>query len=181
MRHRSILDFNGAYQMVTAWEQWYQAGGIFIPFDGGFSTQIGGYPAGAALQSESGPGLLWVNSVDNNTNDPDSNEGGWNAVTLLPLFGPDTGTANAVVVTLSTNFSNLSDFNGRLITIHKGSSVNTGPVTITLNSFPTKPLAHSDGSAIGANELPANAYFTVVWDNGLVIIWAPQLLNSHQV
>lgn len=63
-------DFNGLMNVVTAWEQWLQAGGA-VPFDTDFSTDVGGYPQGAVIDSSIVLGAQWVSLVDNNTTDPD--------------------------------------------------------------------------------------------------------------
>lgn len=78
-------DFNGILNQVTAWSQWQNAGAQ-VAYDSAFSTAIGGYPKGAILASTTA-GLLWLNTVDNNTTNPDSGGTGWVAIL--------TGTASA--------------------------------------------------------------------------------------
>ncbi|ENN86086.1 hypothetical protein RHSP_32139 [Rhizobium freirei PRF 81] len=68
-------DMNGILNQITLWAQWQAAGGSGI-FDSAFSTAIGGYPRGATLESTTA-GQFWVSSIDNNTNNPDSNPTGW--------------------------------------------------------------------------------------------------------
>ena len=68
-------DFNGILNEVTAIQQWQNAGGMFY-YDSVFSTAVGGYPAGAVLQSTSKNGL-WISNTENNTTDPDAGGAGW--------------------------------------------------------------------------------------------------------
>ena len=68
-------DFNGILYEITAIQQWQNAGGMFY-YDSAFSTAVGGYPAGAVLQSTSKNGL-WLNNTENNTTDPDAGGAGW--------------------------------------------------------------------------------------------------------
>ncbi len=63
-------DFNGVFNEVTAWDQWYQAGAP-ISFDSTFSTAVGGYPQGAVVDSAVVLGKQWLSLVDSNTTDPD--------------------------------------------------------------------------------------------------------------
>ena len=69
-------DFNGIFNFITLWLQWFNAGGQ-TPYDSAFSTAIGGYPNGAVLQAASVPGGAWVSTTDNNTTDPDTGGAGW--------------------------------------------------------------------------------------------------------
>jgi hypothetical protein len=68
-------DMNGILNEITAIQQWQEAGGFFT-FDSGFATTIGGYPKGAILQS-SDLGGLWMSSIENNSNNPDTGGAGW--------------------------------------------------------------------------------------------------------
>ena len=68
-------DFNGILNEITSIQQWQEAGGFF-PFDATFATTIGGYPKGAILQSSTFNGL-WVSTIENNSNNPDTTGTGW--------------------------------------------------------------------------------------------------------
>lgn len=76
-------DFNGLLNVMTAWQQWNQAGGP-IPYDGTFSTAVSGYPIGAVLASSVVLGAQWYTTVDGNTTDPDDplTSTGWTRVGL---------------------------------------------------------------------------------------------------
>lgn len=63
-------DFNGALNIITAWEQWVQAGGP-IGFNSSFASDVGGYPKGSILSSNILLGAQWVSTADSNTTDPD--------------------------------------------------------------------------------------------------------------
>lgn len=71
----SGLDFNGVFNALSGLDVWYSAGGAF-PYDATFAESIGGYPKGARLLQAAGIGY-WINTVDNNLNDPDTLGGGW--------------------------------------------------------------------------------------------------------
>lgn len=67
-------DFNGTFNMTSAWNRWYSAGMAAL-FDSDFSTAIGGYPAGAVLLGTDG--VFYRSTVDDNTNDPNAVITGW--------------------------------------------------------------------------------------------------------
>lgn len=72
----AMQDFNGLLNQITAWNQW-QATGAAVAFDLAFSNAIGGYPQGAIVASTTVT-KLWLNTVDNNSTDPDSSgASGW--------------------------------------------------------------------------------------------------------
>ena len=68
-------DMNGILKWITQAIQWYQAGGP-MPYDSTFATAVGGYPAGAILAAST-LGEFWLNTVENNTTDPDAGGAGW--------------------------------------------------------------------------------------------------------
>ena len=68
-------DMNGILKEITSIQQWQEAGGFF-PFDSAFATTVGGYPKGAILQSANFAGL-WVSTIENNSNNPDTGGAGW--------------------------------------------------------------------------------------------------------
>ena len=90
-------DVNGILNEITAIQQWQQAGGFF-PFDSAFSTIIGGYPKGAIIQSSAFNGL-WLSTIENNTNNPDTNGTGWIS---LSFEGVQPITMSGTSVTLTS-------------------------------------------------------------------------------
>lgn len=87
-------DFNGILKQITQWVRWFAAGGPVF-YDGTFSTQIGGYPIGATVQSITMIGRYWVSTVDNNTTAPDGTAAsGW-----IPV---GTAPAGTLIQTLGT-------------------------------------------------------------------------------
>lgn len=80
-------DMNGILFETTSWSQWYQAGGP-IAYDATFSGQIGGYGAGAVIQSAIVPGKQWLSAADNNTTNPDAFGAGWSTPIGLPSGTP---------------------------------------------------------------------------------------------
>ena len=90
-------DVNGILNEITAIQQWQEAGGFF-PFDATFAGIIGGYPKGAILQSSTFAGL-WVSTIENNTNNPDTTGTGWAS---FAFDGVQTITMSSSSVTLTT-------------------------------------------------------------------------------
>lgn len=78
----SIKDMNGILFEISGWTRWAAAGGP-VYYDSTFATAIGGYPKGAAIQSVTTPGVIFVSTVDNNTTNPES--GGVNWISLTPV------------------------------------------------------------------------------------------------
>lgn len=74
-------DFNGILQQITQWTRWLNAGAP-VEYDAAFSTLIGGYPAGAWVQSAASTTLWWVSQIDNNTSNPDSGGANWLSVSF---------------------------------------------------------------------------------------------------
>jgi hypothetical protein len=68
-------DMNGALKQMSAWNRWNAAGGM-APYDATFATAIGGYPKWAVLASAT-TAQLWLNTLTNNTNNPDTGGAGW--------------------------------------------------------------------------------------------------------
>jgi hypothetical protein len=69
-------DFNGLLNQITQWTQWQNAGGLMV-YNSAFSTAIGGYPQSAVVASATTAGIVWLNTVDNNTTNPDASGAGW--------------------------------------------------------------------------------------------------------
>lgn len=74
-------DFNGLLKVVTAWEQWLQAGGP-ITYNSAFATAINGYPKGATLASAVTPGLQWTSTAENNLTNPDTGGANWTSLSI---------------------------------------------------------------------------------------------------
>lgn len=84
-------DFNGILNDLSVANRWNQAGGRYY-FDATFSAAITGYPKGATLNRTDNLGA-WLNTVDNNTTDPNStSSAGW-----VPV------RANAVAVSITVS------------------------------------------------------------------------------
>jgi hypothetical protein len=84
-------DVNGILYALSNMARWDQAGGRYY-YDATFSTAITGYPKGATLNRTDNLGA-WLNTVDNNTTDPNStSSAGW-----VPV------RANAVAVSIAVS------------------------------------------------------------------------------
>jgi len=88
------LDMNGILFEVSGITRWANAGGGFV-FDADFANDdnVNGYPKGARLLRSDGLGY-WINTVDNNTTDPDA--GGENWI-------PDSASGVAIVALSAAN------------------------------------------------------------------------------
>ena len=88
-------DMNGILNSVSSHARWWAAGGPVF-YDSAYQTAIGGYPAGACVQSVTTMARIWCSTVDNNTSNPDTGGANWqypnNAVNATNLTG---GTVSA--------------------------------------------------------------------------------------
>ncbi len=163
-------DMNGILKQITCNSQWSEAGAPWF-YDNSFSTYIGGYPKGAVL-SAGDTGNFWFSTADNNTSDPDSGGANWAFFSPIYAYALDTGTANAGVITLPYNISNLARMTGRPITVQKISSANTSTYTLTVNTF-TAAVHKIDGTGLTSGDLPASGAFTVVYDGTYFELQSP--------
>ena len=123
-------DFNGILNQITAWLQWYQAGGLSY-YNAAFQTAIGGYPNTAVLVAATGQ-WLWVSTADNNVTNPDTGGAGWRPLT--PRFqaagaAGGSGAAWTIPVAAATGasvplyvngvyfLSGVADQNGQTLTL----------------------------------------------------------------
>ena len=95
-------DFNGILYMLTAAAQFQQAGGIYA-WDSTFEGNIGGYPLGAVVANASVTGFFWINTVANNTTNPDAGGAGWTGFQIAnqPSTGAQLVFTSATVLTLA--------------------------------------------------------------------------------
>lgn len=98
-----IKDMNGILFEISGWARWVAAGGP-VYFDAAFATAIGGYPKGAVIQSATTPGLLYVSTANNNSNNPDGGGANWAGLVAVPATLAEliTGTNAAKFVTPAT-------------------------------------------------------------------------------
>jgi hypothetical protein len=125
-------DFNGILNVATASLQYTCMGGTYM-YDSAFSTLIGGYPKYATLMSSTGNGF-WINTVDNNTTDPDSGgASGW--IKDWASGGGGSGVSSVSVATA-----------------HGFSGTSSGGTTpaLTLSTTVTGMVKGSSGSLVAA-------------------------------
>lgn len=80
-------DLNGILNETTAMVRWLSAGAPLI-YDSTFSSEIGGYPAGAVVASATSVMIMYLSTVDNNTTNPDgSSSAGWVNLTAGRMLG----------------------------------------------------------------------------------------------
>lgn len=92
-------DVNGILNFLSAWTQWFGAGGP-VRYNATISSN-GGYPIGSIVQSAATAGLLWQSTVDGNTTNPDAGGAGWVAVIGRRAVSADVqaGTSELLAVT----------------------------------------------------------------------------------
>jgi microcystin-dependent protein len=155
-------DFNGIFKQLSQWARWQGAGGL-VPYDSSFSSSIGGYPNGAALQNASIRSCAWISTVDNNASDPDT--GGANWIAACPgggNGGVSTGSANSQTITATpfvvatgATFSYIAGF------------TNTSSLSVTVNGVgPTQVYRRTQlGTSLTVGgEVIANQQVRLMWD-----------------
>ena len=124
----SGLDMNGILYELSAIARWLGAGAGFV-YDGTFAndTDVGGYPKGARVLRTDGAGY-WINTVDNNTTDPEA------AGAVAAGWVPDY-TSGATAITMTSANVTLTPLQyGKPIVLI------TGTLTTDLNLiFPSIP------------------------------------------
>jgi hypothetical protein len=110
-------DMNGILYMLSAHTAWLQAGGCYT-FSSTVVSVAGGYKIGAILQSASTPAVFFLNTVNNNTNNPDTTPTGW--ITYSPVGGAlklqattlAAGTVSDLALGLGVGFLDLDPSSG---------------------------------------------------------------------
>lgn len=92
-------DMNGVLFDATAVARWVCLGGLF-EFDAAMSAQIGGYPKGSHLLSADET-VIWLNTVENNTANPDTVGTGWVPAVAPGTFAQAGLTGGTVTLALS--------------------------------------------------------------------------------
>ncbi|AWB21249.1 hypothetical protein DA075_10280 [Methylobacterium currus] len=167
-------DLNGLFKLLTLWARWQAAGGLNL-WDGTFATKIGGYPRGALLSSTTA-GLVWLNTIDNNTTNPDGGTAqNWQPVltgasvpqTSLIHAGTDTSTTPGAITipTLVPAITALSNY--QVFEIVPALDI-AGPTTVSIQSFGAISLKRNDGGDPTAGDGPAGRPFLAVFLNGVL-------------
>lgn len=95
-------DFNGILYQTTAGLQWVQVGGRPV-YNAAYASTIGGYPAGAVLQSLDGTGF-WRSTADSNTSNPDTGGSNWiPSGTAYGLISLSLSNANVTLTAVQYN------------------------------------------------------------------------------
>lgn len=159
------LDMNGILFMISAHTAWMAAGGTYS-FNADVVTVQGGYGIGAIIRSASNPQQFFYNTVNNNTNNPDSVITGW--LPFSPISVPvGSATASTPAAGLYDNFPldsgvGFLDFNPTAgnISVSGFSGGENGQDLIVTNIHPTNTvqlMAFGGGSSSGNQlRMPAN-------------------------
>lgn len=168
-------DFNGILKQITAWSQWANAGGQ-VPYDADFASNIGGYPKGAVV-SGTAAGVIWLNTVDDNSTNPDSGGAGWIAIATSAgiqsgqwNYAADTGTTNAVAANLTPA---LSAYVAGVRVDVKIANTNSGSATLNINGLGAKSILDPLGNALVGGELVAGGVYRFVYDGSNFQIATP--------
>lgn len=169
-------DMNGILRQITRWERWVAAGGApAVAFDSAFATKIGGYPKHAIIRSAT-QGHLWLNTADDNVNDPDAGGANWQAFPDVLIqkqagnFSADSGTTNAVIMTLWPFPSSWSSIAGAPLRVRIANTNTSTTPTIKIidgsgGDLGTKTLINSDGTAIQTGQLIAGMIMVGYYDS----------------
>ena len=154
-------DMNGALYQITAWIRWATAGGIPTTYDDTFAAAVGGYPAGALLQSLTA-GHYWYNGTNNNSSNPDTGGAGWTIfpdVLIQAQAGNaalDTGGVNAFAVTLSPLPASLAAIKYAPIRVVAANANTSTTPTITfaiVGGTATVTMINSSGAALSVGQI----------------------------
>lgn len=117
-------DMNGILFALSQALQWEQAGGSYA-YSSAFATAVGGYPLAATVPSSDGQGN-WLNTVANNSNDPENSAApnGWQPVLQRGITSVALTNANVTLNNLQSAKENIF-FTGAL----------TGNVVVTVSPF----------------------------------------------
>lgn len=96
-------DMNGILFDVDKAIQYMQAG-MAYPYDAAFATAIGGYNLGARVLRSDGLGD-WINTVNNNTSDPDAGGFGWAPAFTYGVANVSMTNANVTLTAAQAGFS----------------------------------------------------------------------------
>jgi len=151
----SGADFNGAFNLVTAFQAWVNAGGKF-PFNATLATAIGGYSIGNVVQLNSGQGEV-VSLINGNTQDPNAAMTGW-APWAGPIFAVSqaatafnaAGVAPAYTLTPSPALTALAVNDCYNVTF--SATGTTGSNTLNVSGLGAKALMQYD---LNGNLVPA--------------------------
>ena len=158
-------DTNGILFQISAWARWQSAGGS-VSYDATFSAGAGGYPKGALLASSILAGATYLSTADSNATDPETGGAGWTFQAPRVWEGTvwtDTGTPNAMVVTLSPAPASLAQMAGVRFCV-RVAGTNTGATTLALNGLAAAAVVGLDGSALAGGQLIATAVAELVYD-----------------
>lgn len=164
------LDMNGILRMATAHTAWLASGNGYV-FNPDVVSVTGGYRVGAIVRSAVTTTLFFLNTLADNTNDPDSVLTGW--LPYTPVSSPtglQTATlaagSSSVVVAPSVGFLDLTSnaagsdllnitggFNGQILVVTNVAA--TGPLQLLASGNLRLPvpitLIQNDGLALRYN------------------------------
>lgn len=174
-------DMNGILKEISQWTQWGNAGGP-VPYDGTFSTNIGGYPSGAIVASATTAGTYWLSTADDNTTNPDSGGAGWTQLNFITGAGQiwhigsaSAGTSSALTTTLAPTVKSTDTNFFFAVPITTTNTLSGGATTINWGYTAKTVVDNSTGANIIAGELlGAVDYVAIFYYDGTFV----RLMNN---
>lgn len=150
-------DFNGILNQLSAWSQWFSAGGP-TAWDVTFSSNIGGYPKGAMVGSPSTIGIEYLNLVDNNGSNPESSPTNWVGASPA-FFGNCGGTADAITGTFCATY-----LSGQYFVVKNIASTNATSTPTFNPGSGAKTITDRRGNALTPGDLPISGELMMIAD-----------------
>lgn len=155
-------DFNGLLNDLSTGLRWKQAGGQYL-FDATFASAIGGYPAGALLKSSTA-NLMWLNTMDSNSTDPDSSSAsGWLALRA--------NTGIAAITAAAGNVSPTSTQLGALVLNVTGTLTANASLVLPLSAGATWTVANNTTGSFNLSVIGATGSGVNVPQGNAIIVF----------
>lgn len=165
-------DMNGILYMITAYLAMIQAGQR-VTYNADASDAFEGYAIGARLASATTPGRVWVNVLDGNTNDPDSNDAGWASLDpLTATSSPSAGNLNNMVLPGASDYAlDINTAAGNVNITGIVAQRNGQKLFISNTGANLLQFIANSGSSAEANRIRAATDLAVVQNQTLTLQW----------
>jgi hypothetical protein len=168
-------DMNGILHAITSISRWMNAS-AGLPYDSTFATDsnVSGYPKGAKVLMSDGLGY-WLNTVDDNTTDPESSGVGW-----VPEFAPGvtaiTMTSSSVTLTAAQYGKPIISLTGALTSNLYLYLPNSIPGCWMISDKTTGAYSVIVRTVSGGDNVPLTTISTLVFSDG-TNVYGP--VNEH--
>lgn len=174
------VDFNGILYIISAQVAALAAGQAPV-FDATLSTAMGGYAAGAIVQSQAIAGTRFTNLVAGNTNDPDITSTGWRSSRPVhATSAPSAGThADNALAGLSDYILDV-DTTAGAITLN-GFVAQVDGQKVVLSNVGANPLAIGALAGTAANQVRMSSAITLLQNDSITIQYCLSITKWVQV